>query len=92
MDEKELALDGNAAAGILSEVFVGEMTASPVMCMWCGAVTAMAEEHLYMFPLAPGAVLRCSTCEEALMVFVRHEGMLRVGLPGVRWLDIATPS
>jgi len=81
-----------AAAGMLSEVFVTEMTAAPVMCMYCGTVTVMAEEHLYMFPLSPGAVLRCGTCEEALMVFVRHEGRLRVGLPGVRWLDVAAPS
>lgn len=89
MDEKELRLDGNAAAGMLSEVFATEMTASQASCAACGTVKAMAEETLYMFPNAPGAVLRCSTCDATMMVFVRRSGMLRVGIPGVRWLEIA---
>jgi ribosomal protein S27E len=92
MDERELGLDGNAVAGMLSEVFVGEMTASQVSCASCGTVKAMAEERLYMFPLSPGAVLRCSNCDAPMMVFVHRSGVVRVGMPGVRWLEVSAPG
>ena len=92
MDETDLELDGNAAAGVLSEVFVNEMTGSHVMCASCGQSAMMGEQRLYMYPLSPGAVLRCANCEEPLLVLVHRRGSLRVGIPGVRWLDIPTPG
>ena len=92
MDDEDLGLDGNAAAGVLSEVFVNEMTASHIMCDSCGESRMMGEERLYMYPLSPGAVVRCVNCDEPLLVLVHHRGMVRVGIPGVRWLDIPTPT
>jgi hypothetical protein len=36
----DLRLDGNAAAGLLSEVFTHEATAAAVRCASCGAAPA----------------------------------------------------
>ena len=61
MDETQLRLDGNAAAGILREVFVHDLSAARGACAVCGAVAQMGSQHLYMYPLSPGAVLRCQS-------------------------------
>jgi hypothetical protein len=71
-------LDGNAAAGILAEIFVPELTAAATTCAGCGAVAAVGELHVYM--QAPGTVLRCASCGQV---------ELRVVLaPGRAWLDV----
>ena len=41
-------LDGNAAAGELSNVFAMDVTAAEGQCAHCGATRRFAEEHLYM--------------------------------------------
>jgi hypothetical protein len=97
MDESQLRLDGNAAGGMLRELFAQELTAARGACGSCGTIAAMGAQHLYMFPLSPGAVLRCSTCDNVLMVLVRGEGRYRLGLHGLRWLEMpetvqATPA
>jgi hypothetical protein len=91
MDETQLRLDGNAAAGMLRDVFALELTAAQGACASCGAVAAMGAQHLYMYPLAPGAVLRCSSCSEVLMVVVQGGGRYRLGLRGLTWLEIRDP-
>ena len=88
MDETQLRLDGNAAAGILREVFVHELSAARGACAVCGTIAPMGSQHLYMYPLSPGAVLRCTTCQEVLMVFVHAGGRYRFGLRGLTWLEI----
>jgi hypothetical protein len=91
MDETQLRLDGNAAAGMLQEIFVHEMSTARGACASCGAVAEMASRHLYMYPLSPGAVLRCNLCQQVLMVFVHAGGRYRVGLQGLTWLEIPDP-
>ena len=54
MDDTQLRLDGNAAAGILREVFVQELSAARGACGSCGTVAQMGSQHLYMYPLSPG--------------------------------------
>jgi hypothetical protein len=88
MDETQLRLDGNAAAGILREVFVHDLSAARGACAACGTIAPMGSQHLYMYPLSPGAVLRCTTCQEVLMVFVHAGGRYRFGLRGLTWLEI----
>lgn len=83
-----MMLDGNAAAGLLSEVFATEVTSARGACAWCGAIAPIGEQRLYQNPGAPGGVLRCHACDGAMMVFVRRENTLRVGIPGVRWLEL----
>lgn len=90
MEHTAMMLDGNALAGMLSEVFAIDVTASRSACVWCGVIGALGEQHLYMNPGAPGAVLRCRGCEGAMLVVVHREGALRVAAPGLRWMDIPT--
>jgi len=86
--EQELRLDGNAAAGLLQEIFVREFSAARGACAACGAVGAMGAQHLYMAPQSPGAVLRCSVCEGVLMVVVHAGGRFRLGLRGLVWIEM----
>jgi hypothetical protein len=88
MDDTQLRLDGNAAAGMLREVFVHELSAARGACAACGTIAQLGGQHLYMYPLSPGAVLRCSTCQEVLLVFVHGSGRYRLGLRGLTWLEI----
>jgi hypothetical protein len=88
MDETQLRLDGNAAAGILREVFVHELSAARGECASCGAIAQMGSQHLYMYPLSPGAVLRCNTCQEVLMVFVHTGERYRLGMRGLTWVEM----
>ena len=68
-DEKEMLLDGNAAAGMLEEIFAGDLTAHPAECANCGTVSLVGT--LMAFNQAPGVVLRCPACEEVMMRLVR---------------------
>jgi len=88
MDETQLRLDGNAAAGTLREVFVHELTTARGACASSGAIAHVGSQHLYMYPLSPGAVLRCSTCQAVLMVLVHIGDRLRLGMPGLTWLEL----
>jgi len=47
-------LDGNAAAGELSKVFVVDITTAAGRCAECGTTKCLAEAHLYMH--GPGLV------------------------------------
>jgi hypothetical protein len=88
MDETQLRLDGNAMAGYLQELFVPEVTRTRGACASCGAVAEIGADMLYMYPHAPGAVLRCRLCESVLMVLVHGGGRFRLGLPGLSWLEM----
>jgi hypothetical protein len=88
MDETQLRLDGNAAAGMLREVFACDLSAARGACASCGAIGQIGSQHLYMYPLSPGAVLRCQFCQSILMVVVSAGGRYRLGMPGLKWLEI----
>ena len=79
------ALDGNAIAGLLAEVFGAEMTTSVGTCGACGAVSQLAE--LAVYPPGPGTVVRCRACEAVLMVFVSIRGVTCVDLRGLAALE-----
>jgi uncharacterized protein DUF6510 len=83
MQMEELRLDGNAAAGILSEVFAVEMTSAIETCAGCGAANAVGATLLYAH--APGMVLRCPSCGAMLMCIVEFpDGGFVVDLSGIR--------
>ena len=88
MDETQLRLDGNAAAGMLRDVFAYDLSGARGACASCGAIGQMGGQHLYMYPLSPGAVLRCQTCESVLLVLVHSNGRYRFGMQGLKWLEI----
>lgn len=89
MDETQMRLDGNAAGGLLMELFGADVTNSRGQCATCGTIAEFGRQHLYMFPRSPGAVLRCMSCKSVLMVVVRMGDHRRVSMSGVRWMEVA---
>jgi ribosomal protein S27E len=79
------ALDGNAIAGHLWEVFGAEMTVSRAVCVHCGNEAPVAEAVVYN--RAPGTVVRCPTCINVLMVLVQVRGTTCLDLSGLATLD-----
>jgi ferredoxin-NADP reductase len=58
-------LDGNAAGGLLREVFAFDATAARITCAGCARMVPMGELRLYAIEL--GAILRCPSCDEAVI-------------------------
>ncbi len=85
MDE-QLMLDGNAIAGLLSEIFACEPTTAYGACDSCGATDYIGAGRVYVH--APGSVLRCSHCDNVLMVVVHKPGKYVIALQGLRWIEI----
>jgi hypothetical protein len=79
-------LDGNGAAGVLSEVFALELTAARGRCDHCGNVAAVGEARVFVD--APGLVIRCRACESVLLVLVRGDGRYWLGVQGMTWLEL----
>jgi len=82
----ELKLDGNAAAGLLQQIFAVEVTTATGTCDGCGAVAAVAE--LVVYSRGPGTVLRCPHCESVLMKVVTDGARFWVDVRGIRTLEL----
>jgi len=70
-------LDGNAAAGILSEVFVPEITTARATCANCGTIRALGALLVYAHGM--GTVMRCPHCDAVVLRVARTRTRL--------WLD-----
>ena len=81
------ALDGNAIAGLLHDVFGSEMTMAASTCGRCGDKRPVAELVVYL--RGPGTVVRCRTCANVLMAIVEVRGITCVDLNGLAALDPA---
>lgn len=79
------ALDGNAVAGLLADVFGADLTTAVGECAWCGAGGPLAETVVYL--RAPGTVLRCRSCGGILMVLVTIRAITCVDRLGLAELD-----
>ena len=84
------ALDGNAIAGLLVDVFGEDMTSAVGVCGHCGARGRVAELVVYL--RAPGTVVRCRDCLGILMVFVTVRERTCVDLLGLTELATGAPS
>jgi hypothetical protein len=71
-------LDGNAAGGLLQEIFIPEITSAKIECEACGYTAAIGASHLYAAVM--GVVLRCAHCDGILMRAVHT--------PHGRWLEM----
>ncbi|HLE51835.1 MAG TPA: DUF6510 family protein [Anaerolineales bacterium] len=81
-----LILDGNAAAGLLEEIFAAEMTASPTECAHCGRQGEVAT--LVAFTYSPGLVLRCPACENVMIRIVETPEAVYIDARGAAYLRL----
>ena len=79
MDEQRL--DGNAAAGLLTEIFTFEITTARAACVHSGSSGEVGAQMAYISEI--GTVVRCSSCEGVLIRVVRQDEN-----PGRYWLDL----
>ena len=80
-----LMLDGNAAGGVLYEIFGTDVTAAIGTCDSCGASGEVATVHLYR---GAGLTLRCPHCEAVLMKIATAGPRIWVDFRGLRTLEL----
>ncbi len=86
MQTEEMRLDGNAAGGLLREVFAWDMTAALATCSGCGTAGPVGALLQYGHPM--GVILRCPTCDTAMLRIVSTPGWLRLDASGISLLMI----
>ena len=74
---KARPLDGNAAAGILSELFVPDFTVARAKCAGCGVTRTVGVLVVYAHGM--GTVMRCPGCNSVVLRIARTPTQL--------WLD-----
>ena len=82
MDERRL--DGNAVGGTLGEVFAFEMTMAETACDRCGTVAHVGEAMAYVTEI--GTVVRCASCDNALIRVAQNPRGYYLDLRGVSYL------
>jgi len=70
-------VDGNAAAGILSELFVPDLTVARAKCAGCGETRTIGVLLVYAHGM--GTVMRCPGCDGVVLRIART--------PTHVWLD-----
>jgi hypothetical protein len=81
------ALDGNAIAGLMEDVFGSEMTTATIECGHCSRRWLVAELMVYLE--APGTVVRCRSCTDVVMVIVEaRRGIRCVDLMGITMVEM----
>lgn len=85
-DAGDRRLDGNAAAGLLGEIFQFDMTMVWAMCSGCESMDRVGAQPAYMD--APGLVVRCARCDTALIRVVHGGGRYWLDLRGAVCLQI----
>jgi hypothetical protein len=86
MDSDTPHLDGNAAAGLLEEIFPFDITTAQAICAGCNAMEPVGAHTAYVN--CPGLVIRCLHCESVLIRVVHGPGRYWLDLHGVSCLEI----
>jgi hypothetical protein len=82
----DLRLDGNAAAGLLSEVFRPEATAALARCGNCGAEGRVGTLMVYAHGM--GMVFRCPRCEQVMIRIAHRREEVVLDMRGVVFLRL----
>lgn len=86
MQTEEMRLDGNAAAGMLRELFIRDVTGAIATCRGCGKVGPIGALLEYGHQM--GIVLRCPTCDSVVLRLVRTSEALRLDPSGIALLTL----
>lgn len=84
-----VALDGNAAAGTLSDLFALDVTAAVVTCGACGARFDVGAARVYGG--AMGSIFRCVQCDGVVIRLLRTPAGICLDMQGVRRMFVRTP-
>ena len=87
MEDAQRRLDGNAAVGSLREVSSSEVTTAAYACEGCGRTDRIGGAMVYEVR-GLGTIVRCPSCDNALIRLARHRGRYRIDLRGVRHLQL----
>jgi hypothetical protein len=93
MSDESRRLDGNAAAGMLEEIFAFDVTSARSTCAGCGQTYPVGALLLYGGEV--GIVLRCPSCKRVQLRVARHgdqSGQYWIDLRGMAVLRIAPTS
>lgn len=85
-----LRLDGNAAAGILSEVFVPDVTTARATCANCGTIRLLGALLVYAHGM--GTVMRCPSCDAVVLRVAHPRTQLWLDLTGARLVVMAAAA
>jgi DNA-directed RNA polymerase subunit RPC12/RpoP len=85
-----LRLDGNAAAGILSEIFVPDLTAARATCAHCGATREIGALMVYAHGM--GTVVRCPSCDSVVLCVTRTPTLVWLDATGARRIVLAAAA
>ena len=72
----------SAAAGLLSEIFVADLTAVRATCACCGAIRALGA--LLVYAQSMGPVIRCPECGAVVLRVARIRNQLWLDPTGAR--------
>jgi Zn finger protein HypA/HybF involved in hydrogenase expression len=81
----ELMLDGNAIAGMLTEVFAVEMTTATMTCGNCGMAGAVGAMHVFR---GAGIVMRCPNCDNAVAKIVKDGTRMWMSFTGMQTMEV----
>ena len=87
MDMMDNKLDGNAAGGILHEIFPFEMTLVQATCANCGESNVVGALAVYMHGM--GTIMRCPSCDHVLIRVAQIRENYCLDMQGVRVLQIS---
>jgi hypothetical protein len=82
----EQALDGNAAGGILGQIFAFEMTTAEVICAHCDTAGPIGAATVYA--TAMGTIVRCAGCGEPLIRIAHGPQRYWLDFSGTRLLQL----
>ena len=87
---KAQRVDGNAAAGILSELFVHDLTAARTKCAGCGVTQMIGVLHVYAHGM--GTVMRCPDCDGVVLRIARTPTHVWLDARGASSIAVSAPS
>lgn len=87
--DNPIPLDGNAAGGLLRELFALDVSAAEITCARCDTVAAIGAVRDYGG--AMGAILRCVQCDTAVLRLTHTPAGLWLDMHGARRLFVASP-
>jgi hypothetical protein len=82
------ALDGNAAAGLMGEVFAFDVTTARVTCDGCGTVSEIATARVYGGTM--GAIFRCAHCDNVVIRLTHTKTGYFLDMQGARRVFVAS--